>query len=332
MLVLPSPPLRGEGNISNPRVLSDMGLAIQNYNYNHQEEQQEQPCPSRIRGFEMSYSSSHYSFEQYLKAQKKRNVRQIISYAKRYHQVLETGDASALVALSSGAMRRHAMEAITVYAKYSGLYEEWCQIRKRYSLHWTNGDESLQAMQRFFDEGLSFDTMLQQIKNLIDKTPVWVGKIFRFAILTGLRSSEVLESVRLLNTARDSERSYYYNPERQALEHFRFPEIFIRRTKKAFISFVTPEMLDIVKLSVYRKVTYNQIRLACRKSGINSMYMHYTRKIFASWLRHSGIQPEIIDLLQGRVSQSILTRHYLAPKPSFKEEVLQALEKLQRQL
>src|SRR5215211_123827 len=28
MLVLPSPPQRGEGNISNPRVLSDMGLAI----------------------------------------------------------------------------------------------------------------------------------------------------------------------------------------------------------------------------------------------------------------------------------------------------------------
>jgi intergrase/recombinase len=46
----------------------------------------------------------------------------------------------------------------------------------------------------------------------------------------------------------------------------------------------------------------------------------------------SGIQPEVVDMLQGRVSQSILTRHYLVPKPSFKEEVLQALEKLKRQV
>jgi len=46
----------------------------------------------------------------------------------------------------------------------------------------------------------------------------------------------------------------------------------------------------------------------------------------------SGIQPEIIDLLQSRVSQYILTRHYLVPKPSFKDDVLQALEQVQRQL
>jgi intergrase/recombinase len=62
------------------------------------------------------------------------------------------------------------------------------------------------------------------------------------------------------------------------------------------------------------------------------MDMHLTRKIFASWLRKEGIQPEIVDLLQGRVSQSILTRHYLAPSQSMKDDVLKALEKLQRKL
>jgi hypothetical protein len=77
-------------------------------------------------------------FETYLKAQKKRNVKQILCYAQRYHDVLETGDASPLVNLPSGPIKRHAMEALTAYAKYSGLYEQWCQIRKSYSLHWTN--------------------------------------------------------------------------------------------------------------------------------------------------------------------------------------------------
>jgi hypothetical protein len=62
-------------------------------------------------------------------------------------------------------------------------------------------------------------------------------------------------------------------------------------------------MLEIVKYipssALDGSPSYNQIRLACRKSGINSMYMHYTRKIFASHLRNEGIQPEIIDMLQG---------------------------------
>ena len=57
------------------------------------------------------------------------------------------------------------------------------------------------------------------------------------------------------------------------------------------------------------------------------MEMRLARKIFASWLRQSGIQSEAVDMLQGRVSPSVLTRHYLVLKSDFKDEVLQAIEK-----
>lgn len=154
-----------------------------------------------------------------------------------------------------------------------------------------------------------------------------MARIIKFACLIGLRPAEVCESVRLLNN--NSPTIHYYNPERQVLEHFRFPQ-FLRQTKKAYLSFVNPSMLSIVQ-NLEKVSTYNAIRLASKYRGIN-MGMSYCRKIFASWLRHSGIQPEIIDMLQGRVSQSILTRHYLVPKPSFKEDILQALEQLQRSL
>jgi intergrase/recombinase len=60
------------------------------------------------------------------------------------------------------------------------------------------------------------------------------------------------------------------------------------------------------------------------------MNMSLTRKLFASHLRQEGIQPEVVDLLQGRVSQSILTRHYLVPQSTLKDDVLRALKKLQR--
>ncbi|MDQ3836106.1 MAG: hypothetical protein M3270_04135 [Thermoproteota archaeon] len=48
--------------------------------------------------------------------------------------------------------------------------------------------------------------------------------------------------------------------------------------------------------------------------------MHLTRKTFASYLRQkAGIEPEVVDLLQGRVSQSALTRQYLSPPQDLKK-------------
>jgi len=173
-----------------------------------------------------------------------------------------------------------------------------------------------------------------------------MAKIVKFACLIGLRPSEVCESVRLIcnSTYKSpssltgslsvacSQTASYYNPERQCLEHFRFPEIFLRQTKKAYISFVTAEMIEPLLRSFDLRVpTYSAITHTCRRVGI-ACELHLCRKLFASHLRASGIQPEIIDLLQGRVSQSILTRHYLVPKPSFKEDIIKALEQLQRQL
>lgn len=227
------------------------------------------------------------------------------------------------------------MEALAAYAKYTGYYERWQEIRKRYSLHWTNGDESLQAFNRFFNSELDFDSMLQRIKEMSGIIPAYMGKIIKFACLIGLRPSEVVECVRLLNskniTSKEIGKIKYYNPESQCLEHFRFPEIFLRHTKKAFISYVTLDNLQPIANLGPKTPTLNAICRACNRR-LQSCDMHLCRKVFASWLRHKGIQPEVIDMLQGRVSQSVLTRHYLVPQSTLKDQVLDALKELQKQL
>ena len=43
------------------------------------------------------------------------------------------------------------------------------------------------------------------------------------------------------------------------------------------------------------------------------MSMAYCRKIFATYLRNQGVEPEIIDLLQGRIAKSVFVRHYFRP-------------------
>ncbi len=158
-----------------------------------------------------------------------------------------------------------------------------------------------------------------------------MGRIIKFAVLVGLRPAETVECVRLINDKVSFEQ--YYDPAQQALLDYKFPKQFLRTTKKAYISFVTPAMLKMAQLhrSDGGVPSYNAIRMTCYHRGIKCD-MRFARKLFASFLRHQGIQPELVDMLQGRVPPSVLTRHYLVPGLDYKQKVLDALEQLQRQL
>ena len=120
------------------------------------------------------------------------------------------------------------------------------------------------------------------------------------------------------------------NHNRQALEHFRFPDIFLRLTKKCYISFVSLEVLNLVN-NIPTVPSYNAIRLACRRRGLK-MDMRSCRKVFASYLSNNGIQTEVIDFLQGTVNTSVLSRPYLTPNASLKDKVLDAIEELKSEL
>jgi hypothetical protein len=121
--------------------------------------------------------------------------------------------------MKSVSVRRHAMEALTVYTKYLGCYDRWQQIRRQYSLHWNDGNESLQTLQRFFNTNLALDSMLQRIREMMSVLPRIMIAVIRFACLTGLRPSEVCASVRLLN-CRPVCNNYYNHEQQQCLNIF----------------------------------------------------------------------------------------------------------------
>jgi intergrase/recombinase len=62
------------------------------------------------------------------------------------------------------------------------------------------------------------------------------------------------------------------------------------------------------------------------------MRIKYCRKINNSWHRHSGIQAEIADVLSGRISKNIFMRHYYIPSLQYKQDVLDALHRLKKQI
>jgi len=73
----------------------------------------------------------------------------------------------------------------------------------------------------------------------------------------------------------------------------------------------------------------NALRCYRKRRNI-PMHMNYCRKIFATYLRQHGIEQEIIDLLQGRISKSIFMRHYYRPDLDSLERVRKCLTQLKK--
>jgi hypothetical protein len=250
-----------------------------------------------------------------------------LRYAKQYASVLLTplGTPKCLLQLSPNK-RIHIMKALSSLARYRGNQDTWRMIRQRYGLQWSTGTEKIDAFTRFFDDTKDLDTMLRWLNEAIKSVRTDYANFFLFCTLTGMRASECVDAVRLLHSSSTS----YYNPKQQVLQHYRFPDIFIRRTKAIYISIVNDEIIDIAR-KIDKSPTLNSLKMVLKHRHL-SMQLKYCRKIYASWLHRYGISSDLIDMLQGRIGKNIFLKHYLTPSADYKAQVLEALETLQCQL
>ena len=242
-----------------------------------------------------SYLLSNYS---------KSTMHKSLCYAKKFAYVLQNGDAQAVLSLTT-QKRLLVMQSLATLSKYLGCYDKWKLIRERYQLKWSTYD-NLHVFNNMFNSNQTYSYMIKWLKDTCSKLPKDYGNILIYNALTGLRPTEACESIRLIH----EDLNNYLKNDTMILEHYKYPSLFIRKTKQSYISVITDEILQIANQgSTY---SYNAIRMAIRKIN-SSMRMSYCRKIFATHLRNSGIQPELIDLLQGRVPKSVFTRHYFRP-------------------
>lgn len=114
------------------------------------------------------------------------------------------------------------------------------------------------------------------------------------------------------------------------LQHFKFKDIFLRKNKNAYISFISKETLNLV-LETRPKVNYIAIVSALRRRKIKRR-LKELRKLHATTLR-SYLPQEIVDLVQGRISKTIFLRFYYKPfLLDIREKTLKAMEPLQHEL
>jgi hypothetical protein len=243
-------------------------------------------------------------FKQYLPAQRKRNWKQILLKAIKHGHILKTEDASEILTFSD-TKRRHVMEALVCLSKYQGTYNSWKEIKEKYQLKWTSPG-GLEVFQSIFDNQKNYSSMVNWLKNAIAQIPKPYANILIYNTLTGLRAAEACYSIALIQ----SDLQTYLKQDKMILEHYRYPTIYIRNSKKAFISLVDDAILKLGLEAA--NCGYNALRnyLVRRKLGMN---MSYCRKIFATHLRTKGIEQETIDLLQGRIPKSVFARHYFRP-------------------
>lgn len=205
------------------------------------------------------------------------------------------------------------MRALSTLSKYTGCYEEWMKIVKKYQLKWKNENyNSLNTFKNIFgiEEGSqhSLTHMLEWVKSSISELPKEISNILVFNTLTGLRPEESQKAIYLLKTKREE----YLDKDKMLLLHYRYPSSFFRVTKKCYSSIINRSILDLLKHIPLRKSHYYTVRRVFEQIGRN-MNMYYCRKVFATYLLNKGIEPEIIDLLHGRISSSVFVNHYYRP-------------------
>jgi hypothetical protein len=238
--------------------------------------------------------------------------------------VLERGDIRDLLVLPP-AKQRHIMKALANLAKYSGVYEQWNNLRRQHQLKWSSTN-TLDVFERIMNNGTSYNKMLEYVKDILTVLPCSHANVIIFATLTGLRPIEACKSVQLIHT----DLSNYLNSDLFILEHFKWKDIFVRTTKKSFISVMTDRLLQIAKTADPQ--SYTSIYAYLHKRGLQ-MRMNYCRKIFGTHLRYCGIESEMVNLLEGRISPEIFVRHYWSPNMKQDiERVRKAIDNLAEQL
>ena len=263
-----------------------------------------------------------------MKNHTRRYSKDLMRYVRKYHDVLGNPRKISKISVLPRDTKRLAMSGLANLSKYLGCYEYWKTLVKNAGLKW--------------EKKVGLDIVLDIMNSDLQDCWVWLeqvlekisreyGCVLVFTALTGLRPSEAANSTKLISNLHDIGRlNDYLNRELLMLEHFRYGDLFLRRCKNAYISFITPELLELI--TTYKpKIKYSALDTKINRLGFPTKTKQL-RKYYATKLREY-LPTEAIDLLQGRINQSVFLRYYYKPfLRDIKEKTLKGIEPLQKEL
>ncbi len=258
-----------------------------------------------------------------------RNAGDIYRTAKKYCMVLWLpSEASKLSALSSSSCRL-VMASLANLSKFLGMYKVWKDIVANAGLKWSNGNSEDVIIKRFTKQQNS-DDILCWVKSVKENSPN-LSCFMDLAAATGIRFIEAVNSYNLIvNLSSKDNLAEYYAFGRELLQHYRFKALFMRKSKKVFISFVSSKLIRKIEGSsaVSKEAIENRIKRSPYPSRFGDL-----REYWATVMTRHLSQPEI-DFLQGRVSSSVFMRNYFNPAwiTDLQERTLKASEEILHRL
>jgi len=252
----------------------------------------------------------------------------IWSYSRKYFPLMANNRVRELDLLSD-TIKSNVIKSLIVLSKFLGLHGQFRRKLKSYGVK-AKGQDALSSFLRIL-ESSNTDTLIWY-KDALSNIRQHEQLYLKFLALTGIRKIEAINSFNLIITLHRQNKLYeYYDNELNCLQHFKYRDIFLRRTKNCFISFVKEDLVNTIgnndSFLTYAKISKRLYRkgLKCRFSEL--------RDHFNTFMLKHGLLEQEINLLCGRIPPSIFVKHYWSPNlKELRDRVFQALEQLEQKL
>ena len=230
-------------------------------------------------------------------------VKDLYSYAKQYYPSLLKGDFSEIRDLSEG-LRPHVIKSLSALSKFLGCYDRFKALVKDYGLTWggrSADDIIIDRLSKIENPDEVF-TWIKEVKKVRPDLSCFMDLM----AVSGLRLVEAVNSYNLIIRNGNG----YYNIEHSILEHFKFKETFIRKNKKAFISFIPSDLIEKIR-SNQALTSADAVQQLIRKRGLKLRFSDI-REAHASFMT-KFLKDVEIDFLHGRVTTNVFMRNYFNP-------------------
>jgi intergrase/recombinase len=269
-------------------------------------------------------------FENWLKqTHTPRFSRDIVIYAKRYLSYLQRGDLSEIGLMSHGK-RRMIMTAFSNLCKFLGKYEDWKRLVHAFQLKWSDRSKDEIIIERL-TKVKDVDDVFNWIRQVKAVRPDF-SDLLDLMALTGMRLLEAVNSYNLIiKLHREGRLNEYYNEETEALEHYKFIDLFLRKSKKAFVSFV-PKSLVLKIAENGKPLNKHGVCTSIQRYGLPLRFgdireVHNT--IMSKHLSESEV-----NFLAGRIGSSVFMSNYFNIKwiTDLKERMSKGIMEIQSKL
>jgi intergrase/recombinase len=249
----------------------------------------------------------------------------ILEHSRKHYQLLS--NVNSILSIKPTA-RNNTINALTALSRFLGTYDTFMVDLKRHGIKRYKPD-AIQAFTRIFNseahKGLG-EWYRQATASVNENEKLYL----EFMLLSGVRAMEGIKSFNLIVELGSKFSQDYYNEKTQFLEHFRYPELFLRSSKNVYVSVVPRVLLDEISKST--KITYYGIDKKLNKVNL-SMKVKQLRSYYATTMRERGLLSEQIDLMQGRVGKSIFLHHYFKADPiPLSKKILELLPTIQESI